>query len=106
MSVDLNYIDIPVLLMYNIAGPVNIHAGPQFGILTKAESAGQDIKDQFKNNEFLIVAGIGVDLPMGLSGSFRYITGLSDLNDGAFGESAKTSMFQLSVGFQLIGLGD
>ncbi len=104
---DLTYIEIPILLKKNFAKVVNVHLGPQFGILTKAEadfgSGSQDIKDGIKGSDLSVVFGAGVDLPMGLSGGLRYVLGLSDIDDDFLGTEIKNKTFQLYIGYKLFG---
>lgn len=103
-TIDANYINIPILLRISPVPILNIHAGPQFGLLLNADQGGQDIKDQLKGSDVSAAIGAGLDLPMGLNFTLRYIKGLSDINDGG-GSSVKNNIFQVSVGFDLIGLG-
>lgn len=103
---DLTYIEIPILLRKNFAKVLNIHLGPQFGILTKGEidtGVGTvDVKDELKGSDLSAVFGAGVNLPGGLSAGGRYILGLSDIDDG-FGTEIKNRTFQLYVGYKLFG---
>jgi hypothetical protein len=104
---DLTYIEIPILLKKNFAKVINIHLGPQLGILTKAESdfgtGTQDVKEFLKGTDLSLVFGAGVDLPMGLSGGLRYVLGLSDIDDNAFGTEIKNKTFQIYIGYKLFG---
>lgn len=105
-ELNINYLQVPVLLRFNPISILNIHAGPQFGILLKAESDSggvtTNIKDDLKNSDFAIAVGAGLDLPMGLSLALRYVKGVSEVADDS---SDKNNMFQISVGYQLFGLG-
>ena len=106
-AIKSGYLQVPVLARIGFAKFFNIHAGPQFGILlsNKDDILG-DIKDQTKGSDFAIAAGVGIDLPLGLNGAVRYVHGLSDVNDDGSGSEIKNSMIQISVGFDLIGVGD
>jgi len=108
-QIDINYLQVPILLRISPAPIINFHIGPQFGILLKAESDDgtdvEDVKEDFKSGDFALAVGAGLDLPMGLSLTLRYVKGLSDSSDDTAVSSAKNNMFQVSVGFQLIGLG-
>jgi hypothetical protein len=103
---DLSYIEIPILLRKNFAKVLNIHLGPQFGILTSAESdfgtGSVDVKDELKGADLSAVFGAGVNLPGGLSAGGRYVLGLSDIDDG-FGTEIKNRTFQIYVGYKLFG---
>ncbi len=102
-----DYLNIPILLRFNIA-MFNLHFGPQFGILTNAESdvngVTTDIKDQFESGDFSIAAGVGVDLPFKLNATVRYVAGVSDISSDpdTIGE-VKNATLQISLGYRLIG---
>ncbi len=103
-SIDTKYVNIPVLLRFNPVPVLNFHVGPQFGLLTSAKDAEEDIKKQFKSNDFSAVVGAGLDLPFGLNFTVRYVKGLSKVNDVGT-DSSKNNMFQVSVGYDLVKIG-
>jgi hypothetical protein len=98
-----NYINIPILLRYNITNFLNLHAGPQFGLLASAKSDGLDVKSQVKSLDFSAAVGAGFDLPFGLMGGLRYCAGLTNIDKTNSGTSVKNSIFQIYVGYRLIG---
>ncbi|MEQ9423400.1 MAG: porin family protein [Cyclobacteriaceae bacterium] len=98
------YLDIPIMVKLYLAAGINLQAGPQFGILTSAESAGEDVKDNLKGADVSAALGLGWDAPFGLQANVRYLLGVSDINDGA-GDSIKNRTFQVSVGYRLFKLG-
>ncbi len=103
-AVDLGYLDVPIMLKFYIAGGLNVQAGPQFGILLNAEdSDGNDIKSSLENSDLSAAFGAGLDLPMGLNLTARYIAGLKDVSAG--GGDVKANTFQLSVGYSLFKVG-
>jgi hypothetical protein len=78
-----NYIDIPVLLKYHVAG-VFIETGPQAGFLVSAKASQQgvslDDKASYNSAEFSWVFGAGVKIPMTpISLDARYNFGLSNI---------------------------
>lgn len=104
----MNYINVPVLLRYNVNSIVSFHAGPQFGFLASAKdkvgSNSMDVKDQFKSTDLSVAAGVGIDLPVKLNFNFRFIKGLSDINDiDNSSIKMKNYTLQLSVGYKLFG---
>jgi len=106
-EVDLGYLDIPVMLKFYVAGGLNLQAGPQFGVLLNAEdSDGADVKGLLKSSDMSAAVGAGVDLPMGLSVTGRYIIGISDVNDSVGGGEIKGNTFQFSVGYRLFKVGN
>lgn len=100
---DLSYLEIPVLVKFKFLKILSVHAGPQFGILTKAETNDQDVKDYLKSADISIAAGAGVNLPLGFVGGARYVWGLSDISDSEdlFGAEVNNKTFQLYVGWKL-----
>ena len=102
----LTYFDIPVLFRWQIIKFLNIHAGPQFSILTKAVTedgtTSEDIKDELKNSDFGLIVGAEANLPLRLNITARYIFGLTDISD-VDEIKMKNSTFQLTLGIRLIG---
>lgn len=103
----LAYLNVPVLVRFNIA-MFNIHVGPQFGFLASADldvnDVANDVKDQYKSGDFSIAAGVGVNLPLNLNATVRYVAGLSDIGNepDTLGE-VKNATLQISVGYRLFG---
>ncbi len=110
----LDYINVPLLAKYYIAGGLAVEAGPQVAFLANsavdynpsADSGDISLnKDQFNK--------VGVDLDLGLSYKFnngffvngRYTYGLTDIYDHSFTNNifskadARNSVFQAGIGF-------
>ena len=102
----LTYFDIPVLFRWQVIKFLNIHAGPQFSILTKAVTEDgtttEDIKDELKNSDFGLIIGAEANLPLRLNLTARYIYGLSNVSEIEEIE-INNSTFQLTLGIRLIG---
>lgn len=106
---DYAYMNIPVMLKFYLLGGLNLQAGPQFGLLLSADGTTIDEngdprtlnKDVLKNSDVSAALGVGWDAPFGLNFTARYLLGLSDISDQSF--EAKNRMFQLSLGFRLVG---
>jgi len=102
----IDYLTIPVMVRFNFAKIVNIHAGPNFGFLLSAKNEfdgdTEDIKDDLKGMDIGIGAGLGLDLPMGLTAGLRYNIGVSNILDDPDG-TIKNNVFQLSVGYKFFG---
>lgn len=100
------YLQVPVLLRFNFLF-LNVHAGPQFGILLDAEtsinSVSQSFKDDLKNQDVGLVIGVGANLPLNLNVTARYVHGMTDINDSANFEEIKNNMVQISLGYRLFG---
>jgi hypothetical protein len=107
-NLTLSYLNVPILLRYNINDMLSIHAGPQFGVLMSAEEEfdgdTSDVKDDFKGSDISGAFGIEVDLPMKIGFGARYVLGLSNAltDDGSFGDAKlKNSTIQVYVKFRL-----
>lgn len=101
------YVDIPVMVKLYLAAGLNIQAGPQFGFLTSAESAGVDIKDTLKGSDTSVAIGAGWDAPFGLQANVRYIIGLNDISDVSTSVTEiKNRTLQISLGYELFKLGN
>jgi hypothetical protein len=67
----LGYISIPILLRYNFNDMVNVHVGPQFGILSSAKFEDVDVKDGMKGLDTGLAIGLGLDFGA-LNAGVRY----------------------------------
>ena len=98
------YVSVPLLVRYKISERIQLHGGPQVGILCSAKetSGGSsfDTRNDFKNGDFSLVLGAGIDLPLKFNLAARYSFGISDV-DKIGDESTKNSAFQLSVGYRV-----
>jgi hypothetical protein len=100
-----SYISIPVLLRYNINEMINIHLGPQFGILASAkyklDDEDEDVKDSYKGLDTGAAIGIGLDFGK-INAGLRYYTSLGNIAD-ADGFEAKNTAIQIVAGYKLFG---
>lgn len=107
---ELVYLDIPVMLKYYFPLGINLQVGPQFSVLTSAESVQgsttTDIKDTFLGSNFSAAVGAGADLPFGLQANVRYLIGLSDINDSGTEDEITANTFQISIGYRLFSFGN
>ena len=106
----INYLNIPILVRSSF-GPMNIHFGPQFGILTGAinEVSGipTDIKDKFLKRDFSLVLDVSVEPVDRFIFSVRYVKGLKNISDDdPFANDTKNTTFQFSFGYVLIRIKD
>ncbi|MBL7741076.1 MAG: PorT family protein [Chitinophagaceae bacterium] len=92
----LNYVQIPVLLKYNIASGFYAEAGPQVGFLLKAKDNNEgdvySIKEFVKKNDVSLVIGAGYAINERIGVNTRYNAGLVKFYD-----EEKNSVFQLGV---------
>jgi hypothetical protein len=103
-----SYISVPIMFKYSPVPIFNVQAGPQASFLMSAKADSEDIKDSFKGLDLGLAVGAGVDLPMGLSFTARYIAGLANIADDSSGSDfegvkVKNNVIQFSVGYKLFG---
>jgi len=106
----LTYIDLPVLLRYQVIDMLNIHAGPQAGLLISAKQKDNDsgetvnINDYYKKPDLGLVVGIEANLPARINLTVRYVTGLiSVTTEDEYIDPWKNNFFQFSVGYRFVG---
>jgi hypothetical protein len=99
--VKLNYLSIPILVNYRLAGPIYLQAGPAFSILMdQNKSILQNGGEAFKKGDFSMIGGAQVRIAkIYLSG--RYVVGLANINDIDDKDKWKSQAIQLSVGLSL-----
>ncbi len=103
VKVNTSYISIPIMVRIMPVKFLSLQAGPQFSFLTKAKSEDfDDIKDQFKNNDFGVAFGAGLHLPMGFNVGARYVLGFTNINDVSE-EEIKNRTFQVYLGWTILG---
>jgi hypothetical protein len=106
----LTYIDIPVLVRYQLIDLLNIHAGPQFGYLLSAtqkdKSSGDviNIDEYYKKLDLGLVIGAEANLPYRINLTVRYVIGLiGTTTDVEYIEPWLNNFFQISAGFRIKG---
>lgn len=108
-TVDLNYLNIPVIGTYEVANGLTVKAGPQLGILLSAKDKEDgepemDVKDFVKSTDIGVNVGLGYELANGLNFNATYNFGLTDLNDDsdleAEGVKWKNNVVQVSIGYK------
>jgi hypothetical protein len=113
---NLNYVELPVLAVFNLGKNFNIHAGPYAALLTSANIKRLDNEsgeiddiadldtDNFKRFDYGLVGGVGFDIQNFTIGA-RYNYGLNEIGDGGVaGEATKNSKnsaftFYIGIGF-------
>jgi hypothetical protein len=116
---NLEYVDFPLLLSFNMLRFFNIHVGPYLSVLTNAEAIDitatngtntilPDInRHSFRDHDWGISAGAGIDISR-ISLGVRYNRGLTNVTDDpALGNNnieinnARNSVWQFFLGFTL-----
>jgi hypothetical protein len=105
-SMRFDYIEIPVMGVFNFTDNVSLHAGPQAGVLMAVEENGKEIdKSQFNSFDFGGAAGLEARLSIFRLGA-RYYLSLANLAETEDAEDAtyrafdniKAGNFQVYVG--------
>ncbi|MCR5887479.1 PorT family protein [Hymenobacter sp. J193] len=108
----LDYIQVPVLLVYNILDNVSVHVGPQVSLLTKVKENDVERKIADENNTYgYSYSSLDYGLSAGLEARVgparvggRYTAGFADIikdptSNAAMGvEAIKNGAFQVYVG--------
>ena len=101
-TVNLNYINVPLLLQYNNESGFFAHTGPQIGFLMSAKdkadgSGSTDIKDVMNSTDFAWVIGAGFATHSGFGFNARYNYGFSKIFKSDVGSNSKNSVIQAGV---------
>ena len=99
-SIDLNYVNVPVVLKYYVTENFNLQAGPQFGFIVDdnfTEVFGNIAEAE--SFDLTGVAGVAYDFPLGIRVSGRYNFGLTDIMNSG---SGKNSVITIAVGYSFL----
>jgi hypothetical protein len=96
---DFDYINLPIIFKFYLVGGLNFQLGPQFGVLIN-DNIPNDIIDSFENETFDIagVTGLGLDLPLKLRLSARYVF---DIENDFQSANFDNGFFMLTLGVGL-----
>lgn len=92
-----DYLQIPLMLKFDLADFLNIQAGPQVGFKI------HEFEDSFKNFDYAVNVGIGLNVLENVSIEARYSLGLADMfdEDRAPNFEGKNAVIQLGVTYRL-----
>jgi hypothetical protein len=103
-SLNLGYLNLPVLIQYMFDNGFRLEAGPQVGFLMSAKSklgdVSTDVKDHMQSAVFSIPVGLGYLTTGGLGFDARYNFGISDINKTSYGPKVHSNVFQFDVFYQ------
>jgi hypothetical protein len=99
ISQKLDYLNIPLLAKFNLADVLYLEAGPQVGVLLKAEQDDLDNKDAFKSVDFGANLGVSIKFQSGINFGFRYNFGLSNINEDETEGTNRNRVFQGHFGY-------
>lgn len=105
INTNLNMLNIPVMLQYEIVDGFLLEAGPQIGFFLSAkQKAGNqsvDIKNVVKGTNFGMGVGAGWRHDSGFGVGARYNFGLSNIYNGQGNAKIKSNAFQISLYYML-----
>ncbi|MBL7851602.1 MAG: PorT family protein [Cyclobacteriaceae bacterium] len=102
----LDYLNLPVMLLYHANEQFSLQAGPQLGFILSTNSGS--VSNDFNAMDFGLALGAGYDFTGGPNLTFRYVLGLTNITKiDTTGAPAGTSItttnqvIQFSIGFKL-----
>lgn len=108
-SINLDYINVPLLVKYYLKDGLAIEAGPQFGYLLNAKYKSKqvenptvlNVKEDVENFDFSFVLGASFKTEWGFVVGARYNLGINDINKSLNSElgSLRNAVFQLYFGY-------
>ncbi|MFN3755895.1 MAG: porin family protein [Flavobacterium sp.] len=111
-TVNLGYLNIPIMAKYYVSEKFNIQAGPQIGLNLSAKakseasfggesfSETEDIKEDIEALDFGLNFGLGYNISEKIFIEGRYNLGLSNIIKDSGDEKVKNGVFQLSLGYR------
>jgi hypothetical protein len=103
-TINVNYINFPILLQIKLIPNVWLQMGPQFSGIVNIKDQDSLLKGSqeiFKSGTVAAVGGIWIDLPMKLNIGARFITDLSNSNKVTTDDLWKSRVFQFHLGLKL-----
>ncbi len=103
-TLQLGYINVPVLGQYMFGNGFRVEAGPQVGFLINAKSktgsSTTDEKPNYKSTSFSIPVGVGYLTSYGLGFDARYNFGVSDIAKDIASNAIRSNVFQFGLFYQ------
>ncbi|MES2812079.1 MAG: porin family protein [Bacteroidota bacterium] len=104
VSLNLNYLAIPVMAKYFATEKFSVEAGPQIGFLmsakAKLDGESEDIKDSFNSTDLGLNLGAGYDFTENISAGLRYNLGLSNIIADSGDFKGSNNAFSLAVAYK------
>lgn len=109
-NLNLDYIEIPIWVRYQMSGGLNFNAGPYAGIMIGAKAGDVDLDDRYKSTDFGLGFGIGYQTSGGLGFAANYSQSLGNVGEdynNIFGQQvsfeAKNTCIKLTLSYTLGG---
>ena len=92
-----DYLQIPLMLKFSLTNSLNLQFGPQIGVKV------YEFEDNFKNLDYAVNGGFGLEVVENVSIEARYSLGLADMfdEDRAPNLEGKNAVIQVGVTYRL-----
>ncbi len=107
ITLNMDYISVPVMLQFNATPQFYLEAGPQFGFLVssklkdnKNDNSVDLNKDNFNSFDMGIGLGAGYYFNKNIGVTARYTAGLSDIAKDNPGDALKNNVFQVGLAYK------
>lgn len=104
VTVNVDYLAVPVMARYYVADKFSLEAGPQIGFLlsakVKADGDSADVKDSFESTDFGVNLGAGFDFTENLSAGIRYTVGISNIAKDSGNDKVHNSNLAFALAYK------
>ena len=104
MSLNLDYISVPVMFQYNATPQFYLEAGPEFSFLASAKAKGAgatvDVKDEMNSFDFGVGLGAGYYFIPNFGITARYVAGFMDIVKDNTDDAVKNNVFQIGLAYK------
>ncbi len=104
ISVNMDYISVPVMFQYMATPQFYLEAGPEFSFLIsakgKADGNSADVKELFNGFDMGIGLGAGYDFTSNFGANIRYVAGVTDVIKNNEGDASRNGVFQFGLTYK------
>lgn len=103
-SINLSYLNMPLIGKYYLTKELSIEAGPQVGYLFSAKTGTRNVKRSFNKFDFGASLGLGYKFNNGFNFGVRYNRGLTKINNTSTvseydNTKNRNQVFQITIGY-------
>ena len=104
VSLNLDYISVPVMFQYNATSQFYLEAGPEFSLLgssnTKKNGVVVYVEDTVESFDIGVGLGAGYYFSSDIGITARYVAGLSNIAKYNTDDSVKNNVFQIGLAYK------
>ncbi len=104
VTLNFDYLVLPVMVKYFATEKFTLEAGPQIGFLlsakAKTDEGSEDVKSGFNSTDFGVNLGAGYDVSEKVNLSLRYTAGLSNILKDAGNDKGMNINIAIALGFK------